>query len=161
MSDFDPLRGEVSKVSSIRCPNKSVFLVLLIGLNQMFVLFHFPDGEIACVRPPGPPTENHSVASVVVGRGSNDELSPVEVSGFSRVQQAVAKAAVIAVPPFQPIVPAAVAVATATAAAVGSASPGEGSPTAVEDEGSASRSAGRGDGVRYVTLHFHSVSSRA
>lgn len=127
----------------------------------MFVLFHFPDGEIACVRPPGPPTENHSVASVVVGRGSNDELSPVEVSGFSRVQQAVAKAAVIAVPPFQPIVPAAVAVATATAAAVGSASPGEGSPTAVEDEGSASRSAGRGDGVRYVTLHFHSVSSRA
>lgn len=45
----------------------------------------------------GPPTELHSIASVIVSRGAEDELSPAEISGFARVQQAVGKRAVIAI----------------------------------------------------------------
>ncbi|CAM9301598.1 unnamed protein product [Scytosiphon promiscuus] len=47
----------------------------------------------------GSPTERHSIAAVIVSRGSGDELSPAEVSGFARVQQAVGKRAVIATAP--------------------------------------------------------------
>ena len=106
------------------------------------------------------------MAAVVVGRGSNDALSPAEVSGFARVQQAVAKAAVIATAPSQLVqAPAAAGAASGAvagaAAVVAAVTPGEGSSHTVGDEESAPRSAGRENSVRYVTLQFHSVSSRA
>lgn len=96
------------------------------------------------------------MAAVVVGRGSNDELSTAEVSGFARVQQAVAKAAVIATAPSQPIV-----AAVAEGAVAGAVATGEGGSVTVEDQRSAPPSSGKEDSIRYVTLQFHSVSSRA
>lgn len=138
---------------------------------------------------PGPPTERHSVAAVILGRGSNDELSPAEVSGFTRVQQAVGKRAVIATAPLVTEDMAATAAVEVTAAEVAAAEAGAGAvlsasrddemrPTVGQKTGApgqrgklkaaeeirapaatAAEPAANQD-VRYVTLQFHSVSSR-
>ncbi|CAM9178197.1 unnamed protein product [Ectocarpus fasciculatus] len=156
----------------------------------------------------GPPTECHSVAAVMISRGASDELSPAEVSGFARVQQAVGKRAVIATAPLatndtSPVVVggSTLASATAAAAAVVASRDGERGPTGVEGrataprrhavgkeatlgtvsatalkepptpapaavdaaaaaEAAAAAAAAANDGVRYITLQFHSVSSR-
>lgn len=98
----------------------------------------------------GPPTKCHSAAAVLVSRGPNDELAPTEVSGFARVQQAAAKAAVIAT--------------ASTAAGKGSIEKGL---IAASVSGKPSEPSLGDDvievveGVRYITLRFHSVSSRA
>lgn len=86
---------------------------------------------------PGPPTERHSVAGVLVSRGA--DISPPEVSAFARVQQSVAKKAVLASPSLDARVSA--------KAPLG------------QDMGASSRGGAR-QAVRYVTLQFHSVSSR-
>ncbi|CAM9756979.1 unnamed protein product [Ectocarpus sp. 12 AP-2014] len=158
----------------------------------------------------GPPTERHSIAAVIVCRGANDELSPAEVSGFARVQQAVGKRAVIATAPLatndtSPMVVGANKLASAAAAAAAVVTPrgSERKPTGVEDRTSTPRrheggqetasgtvsgtaseelptpapaaadvaaataaataaaaAAAANEGVRYITLQFHSVSSR-
>lgn len=97
----------------------------------------------------GPPTEAHSVAAVLVSRGSDDELSPAEISGFSRVQQAVAKRAVIASPPSRPT----------REALSKTSSRSEGFMQEHQGDVSPSERA-RGDDVRYITLQFDSVSGR-
>ncbi|CAM9378224.1 unnamed protein product [Ectocarpus sp. 12 AP-2014] len=153
----------------------------------------------------GPPTERHSIAAVIVSRGANDELSPAEVSGFARVQQAVGKRAVIATAPLatndsSPMVVGAntlvsAAAAAAAAAAVVAPRGSERKPTGVEGrtstphrheggqetasgtvsgtaseelptpapaaaDATAAAAAAANEGVRYITLQFHSVSSR-
>lgn len=149
---------------------------------------------------------------MIVSRGADDELSPAELSGFARVQQAVGKRAVIATVPLptegtttlqaeeEEEEEAAVAAeggvtrGAGGASAVGGGSTGTvlrsgGSEPAGVDAGkevphrgqgetatstitvtssalpSAARAvagAGEGsnEGVRYVTLQFHAVSSR-
>eukprot|EP00752_Nemacystus_decipiens_P007237 g6478.t1 len=123
----------------------------------------------------GPPTERHSVAAVIVGRGTNDELSPAEVSGFARVQKAVGKRSIIATAPRgtgdspSPLTGTGATVATATAAPrnveavptdvvgrIAAAPRYQGGPPTP----AAAAAAPTHDGVRYVTLQFHSVSYR-
>lgn len=110
----------------------------------------------SCLNVKDLPAHSHSVAAVLVSRGPNGELSPAEVSGFARVQQAVAKRAVIASPPPR----------TATHHRVSKTKKNE------DDRGEKQRDSdvsplsvgtgGGGDnsGVRYVTLQFDSVSGR-
>ncbi|CAM9689240.1 unnamed protein product [Sphacelaria rigidula] len=104
------------------------------------------------------PTHSHSVAAVLVGRGRNGELSPAEVSGFARVQQAVAKRAVIASPPPPP----------ATQYRGSKVMPKRGEHDRGEKKWDSDVSpcnvgaggGGENGGVRYVTLQFDSVSGR-
>lgn len=122
----------------------------------------------------GPPTERHSVAAVIVGRGTNDELSPSEVSGFVRVQQAVGKRSIVATAPLATEDTA----STSASASAGTEAGATLAATSVDEarlpgvssqeragarrEGKpATRAPTMDDGVRYVTLRFHSVSSRA
>jgi len=124
----------------------------------------------------GPPTERHSVAAVIVGRGINDELSPAEVSGFARVQQAVGKRSVIATAPLatEDTASASASTSTGTGTEVGatlaatrtdharipgvsSQEPAGGRP---QSESVSRAAATTNESVRYVTLRFHSVSSR-
>lgn len=139
----------------------------------------------------GPPTERHSVAAVIVGRGANDELSPAEVSGFARVQQAVGKRSVVATaPPAAGDSTCALAGAREVAAAAAAATAATGTETALavthnalaaprnveagpadvtgrsavappQQGGPATPGAPTTEGVRYITLQFHSVSHRA
>ncbi|CAM9629228.1 unnamed protein product [Ascophyllum nodosum] len=98
----------------------------------------------------GPPTERHSAAAVLVSRGPHDELSPSEVSAFARVQQAVAKTAIIATAPASAnLQPEATATSACDSDLVAAASEPSSGDRVVET-----------DGVEYVTLRFHSVSSR-
>lgn len=98
----------------------------------------------------GPPTETHSIAAVLVSRGPNGELSPAEISGFSRVQQAVAKRAVIASPPLP--CPTRDGISTAGSTSEGFKHEHQGGKSPSEEV--------RGDNIRYVTLQFDSVSGR-
>lgn len=105
----------------------------------------------------GPPTECHSAAAVLISRGPNDELAPTEVSGFARVQQAAAKAAVIATAPTAAAKGSVkeASIAVSVSANVTSASSAKASEPSLGDE------VVEAEGVRYFTLRFHSVSSRA
>lgn len=144
------------EILSLPC---SADLAIVSKINEELVLARvLYDSFVFCTIPSpmlmaphhfiGPPTERHSVAAVVVSRGSNDELFPAELSGFARVQQAVGKKAVIATAP------------SVTASAT-VASRDLSSTAVVESENCAPRDSRRSaDGVRYVTLQFHSVSSR-
>lgn len=130
----------------------------------------------------GPPTERHSVAAVILGRGPNDELSPAEVSGFARVQQAVGKRAVVATAPLATEDTAATSTGgavevlsahrddgprpTGTAAGQKTLAPRQRGKPATPAQTAATpahlaAAAAANDGVRYVTLQFHSVCSRA
>lgn len=110
---------------------------------------------------------------MIVGRGANDELPPAEVSGFARVQQAVGKRSVIATAPLAtedspfPSTGTGMEAAAATVAAVAAPRNVEAEPTDVVGRITApSRYPAEpptpptNDGVRYVTLQFHSVSHR-
>lgn len=119
--------------------------------------------------PSGPPTERHSVAAVIVGRGANDELSPAEVSGFVRVQQAVGKRSVIATAPPAAEDSASTSAGTGAAALAAPRNVVEAGPTGVAGRATASPRHQGGKaipaestkvGVRYITLQFHSVSHR-
>ena len=125
---------------------------------------------------PGPPTERHSIAAVILGRGANDELSPAELSGFARVQQAVGKRSVIATAPRatedSPSLSTETGAAAAadTVAAIAAPCNVEAGPTEVVGRITTTpryqggpptpAAAPTNDGVRYVTLQFHSVSCR-
>lgn len=116
----------------------------------------------------GPPTERHSIAAVIVGRGANDELSPAEVSGFARVQQAVGKSSVIATAPLA--TEGSTSTSAGTAETVALAAAALAAPRNVEagpitaapphQRGPATPAAPTNEGVRYITLQFHSVSYR-
>ncbi|CAM9305216.1 unnamed protein product, partial [Discosporangium mesarthrocarpum] len=85
------------------------------------------------------PGVTHSRASVLVTRGDREGLAPAQLSGFARVQQAVSKHAIIAIGPEN---------AGGDFVEEGDAVVGEAGGKRAEE------------GVRYVSLSFHSVGGR-